>query len=79
MKLTDILKLRISNVFLQERISLLDLAIIALDSGETGWTEEDGPKKEMAKTKAKRVTFRKGIMNEYFLIVIDKVRNLRSL
>ncbi|XP_012227851.2 DNA mismatch repair protein Mlh1 isoform X2 [Linepithema humile] len=62
-----------------ERISLFDLAMIALDSGETGWTEEDGPKEELA-TKVKELLLEKAdMMNEYFSIVLDKVGNIRSL
>ncbi|XP_032665925.1 DNA mismatch repair protein Mlh1 isoform X2 [Odontomachus brunneus] len=62
-----------------ERISLFDLAMIALDSGDTGWTEEDGPKEELA-TRVKELLLEKAdMMNEYFSIVIDKVGNLRSL
>ncbi|XP_070168145.1 DNA mismatch repair protein Mlh1 isoform X2 [Polyergus mexicanus] len=62
-----------------ERISLFDLAMIALDSGETGWIEEDGPKDELA-TRVKELLLEKAdMMNEYFSIVMDKVGNLRSL
>lgn len=53
--------------------------MIALDSGVTGWTEEDGPKDELA-TRVKELLLEKAdMMNEYFSIVIDKVGNLRSL
>lgn len=53
--------------------------MIALDSGETGWTEEDGPKDELA-AKVKELLLEKAdMMNEYFSIVMDKVGNLRSL
>lgn len=53
--------------------------MIALDSGDTGWTEEDGPKEELA-TRVKELLLEKtDMLNEYFSIVIDKVGNLRSL
>lgn len=53
--------------------------MIALDSGETGWTENDGPKEELA-AKVKELLLEKtDMMNEYFSIVVDKVGNLRSL
>lgn len=53
--------------------------MIALDSGETGWTEEDGSKEELA-TRVKELLLEKAdMMNEYFSIVMDKVGNLRSL
>ncbi|XP_012528513.1 DNA mismatch repair protein Mlh1 isoform X2 [Monomorium pharaonis] len=62
-----------------ERISLFDLAMIALDSGETGWTEEDGPKEELADRVKELLLEKADMMNEYFSIVMDKVGNLRSL
>ncbi|XP_011646226.1 DNA mismatch repair protein Mlh1 [Pogonomyrmex barbatus] len=62
-----------------ERISLFDLAMIALDSGETGWTEEDGPKEELAARVKELLLEKADMMNEYFSIVMDKVGNLRSL
>lgn len=53
--------------------------MIALDSEETGWTEEDGPKDELA-TRVKELLLEKAdMMNEYFSIVMDRVGNLRSL
>ncbi|XP_012063394.1 PREDICTED: DNA mismatch repair protein Mlh1 [Atta cephalotes] len=62
-----------------ERISLFDLAMIALDSGETGWTEEDGPKEELAARVKELLLEKADMMNEYFSVVMDKVGNLRSL
>lgn len=62
-----------------ERISLFDLALIALDSGETGWTEEDGPKDELAARVKELLLEKADMMNEYFSIVMDRVGNLRSL
>ncbi|XP_050457163.1 DNA mismatch repair protein Mlh1 isoform X2 [Cataglyphis hispanica] len=62
-----------------ERLSLFDLAMIALDSGETGWTEEDGPKDELAARIKELLLEKADMMNEYFSIVLDKVGNLRSL
>ncbi|XP_077271964.1 DNA mismatch repair ATPase Mlh1 [Temnothorax americanus] len=62
-----------------ERISLFDLAMIALDSGETGWTEEDGPKEELAARVKELLLEKADMMNEYFSIVMDKMGNLKSL
>lgn len=53
--------------------------MIALDSGETGWTEEDGPKDELAARVKELLLEKADMMNEYFSIVLDKVGNLRSL
>lgn len=58
---------------------MFDLAMIALDSGETGWTEEDGPKEELAARVKELLLEKADMMNEYFSIVLDKVGNLRSL
>ncbi|XP_011861259.1 PREDICTED: DNA mismatch repair protein Mlh1 [Vollenhovia emeryi] len=62
-----------------ERISLFDLAMIALDSGETGWSQDDGPKEELAARVKELLLEKADMMNEYFSIVMDKVGNLRSL
>lgn len=53
--------------------------MIALDSGDTGWTKEDGPKEELAARVKELLLEKADMMNEYFSIVIDKVGNLRSL
>lgn len=53
--------------------------MIALDSGETGWIEEDGPKDELAARVKELLLEKADMMNEYFSIVMDKVGNLRSL
>jgi len=53
--------------------------MIALDSGETGWIEEDGPKEELAARVKELLLEKADMMNEYFSIVMDKVGNLRSL
>lgn len=60
-------------------IPLYDLAILGLDTEEAGWTEEDGPKEELA-TNVKELLLEKAdMMKEYFSIVIDKKGNLKSL
>lgn len=53
--------------------------MIALDTGETGWTEEDGPKEELASRVKELLLEKADMMNEYFSIVIDKLGNLKSL
>lgn len=58
---------------------MYDLAILGLDTEEAGWTEEDGPKEELA-TNVKELLLEKAdMMKEYFSIVIDKKGNLKSL
>lgn len=53
--------------------------MIALDSGETGWTKEDGSKEELAARVKELLLEKADMMNEYFSIVMDKMGNLRSL
>ncbi|KZC10526.1 DNA mismatch repair protein Mlh1 [Dufourea novaeangliae] len=62
-----------------DEIPLYDLALLGLDTEESGWTEKDGDKKELA-TNAKELLLEKAdMLKEYFSIVIDKKGNLKSL
>nr|XP_050869895.1 DNA mismatch repair protein Mlh1 isoform X2 [Vespula vulgaris] len=60
-------------------ISLYDLAILGLETEEAGWTEEDGPKEELATSVKELLLEKADMMKEYFSIVIDKKGNLKSL
>ncbi|CAL7938526.1 unnamed protein product [Xylocopa violacea] len=60
-------------------IPLYDIAMLGLDTEEAGWTEEDGPKEELA-TNVKELLLEKAdMLKEYFSLVIDKTGNLKSL
>ncbi|XP_043518406.1 DNA mismatch repair protein Mlh1 isoform X2 [Frieseomelitta varia] len=62
-----------------EALPLYDIAMLGLDTEEAGWTEEDGPKEELA-TNVKELLLEKAdMLKEYFSIVIDKKGNLKSL
>lgn len=64
---------------MQEALPLYDIAMLGLDTEEAGWTEEDGPKEELA-TNVKELLLEKAdMLKEYFSIVIDKKGNLKSL
>ncbi|KAI4486155.1 hypothetical protein M0802_012523 [Mischocyttarus mexicanus] len=60
-------------------ISLYDLAMLGLETEEAGWTEEDDPKEELAKSVKELLLEKADMMKEYFSIVIDKKGNLKSL
>ncbi|XP_030749016.1 DNA mismatch repair protein Mlh1 [Sitophilus oryzae] len=60
-------------------LSIKELALIGLDLPDTGWTEDDGPKEELA-TRVSEILIGKGAMlNEYFSLDIDKDGNLRTI
>ncbi|XP_076758589.1 DNA mismatch repair ATPase Mlh1 isoform X2 [Xylocopa sonorina] len=60
-------------------IPLYDIAMLGLGTEEAGWTEEDGPKEELA-TNVKELLLEKAdMLKEYFSLVIDKAGNLKSL
>eukprot|EP00053_Salpingoeca_punica_P020186 m.210080 g.210080 ORF g.210080 m.210080 type:complete len:866 (+) comp17815_c0_seq1:189-2786(+) len=58
---------------------IVDLVLIALDSPESGWMEEDGSKEDLAETVAQLLTEKAGMLKEYFAIDIDEHANLRTL
>ncbi|CAK9807844.1 DNA mismatch repair protein Mlh1 [Anthophora quadrimaculata] len=62
-----------------EPIPLYDLAMLGLDSEEAGWTEDDGPKQELATSVKELLLEKTEMLREYFSIVIDKRGNLKSL
>ncbi|KAL1490508.1 hypothetical protein ABEB36_013190 [Hypothenemus hampei] len=56
-----------------------ELALMGLDLQETGWTEDDGPKEELA-TRINEILMKKSpMLNEYFSIEIDSSGSLKSL
>lgn len=52
---------------------------MGLETEEAGWTEEDGPKEELATSVKELLLEKADMMKEYFSIVIDKKGNLKSL
>ncbi|KOC62630.1 DNA mismatch repair protein Mlh1 [Habropoda laboriosa] len=62
-----------------EPIPLYDLAMLGLGTEEAGWTENDGPKDELATSVKELLLEKTEMLREYFSIVIDKKGNLKSL
>ena len=63
----------ICTMYLQEAASLYDLAMLALDSTESGWTDADGPKPELAQYVVDLLTGRREMLDDYFSMHITQV------
>lgn len=55
---------------------LYDLAMLALESEESGWTEEDGPKEGLAQYIVDFLKKKAVMLEDYFSMEIDQVRNI---
>ncbi|XP_034236482.1 DNA mismatch repair protein Mlh1 [Thrips palmi] len=60
-------------------LSIYELAIIALDSEEAGWTEADGSKDELAQTVKDLLSSKAEMLEDYFSMGIDSDGNLTSI
>ncbi|XP_047208530.1 DNA mismatch repair protein Mlh1 [Girardinichthys multiradiatus] len=58
---------------------LYDLAMLALDSEESGWTEEDGPKEGLAQYIVDFLKKNAEMLEDYFSLEIDEDGNLTGL
>ncbi|XP_036430930.1 DNA mismatch repair protein Mlh1 [Colossoma macropomum] len=58
---------------------LYDLAMLALDSEESGWTEEDGPKEGLAQYIVDFLKKKSEMLEDYFSMEIDEEGNLTAL
>ncbi|XP_061766735.1 DNA mismatch repair protein Mlh1 isoform X2 [Nerophis ophidion] len=56
-----------------------DLAMLALDLEESGWTEEDGPKEGLAQYIVEFLKKKAEMLEDYFSMEIDQEGNLRGL
>ncbi|XP_051059055.1 DNA mismatch repair protein Mlh1 isoform X2 [Phodopus roborovskii] len=63
----------------QEPAPLFDLAMLALDSPESGWTEEDGPKEGLAEYIVEFLKKKAEMLADYFSLEIDEEGNLIGL
>lgn len=61
---------------LQNPAPLYDLALLALDSEESGWTEEDGPKEGLAQYIVDFLKKKAEMLDDYFSMKIDEVGEL---
>lgn len=57
----------------QEPAPLYDLAMLALDSEESGWSEEDGPKEGLAQYIVDFLKKKSEMLEDYFSMEIDQV------
>ncbi|KAK2158972.1 hypothetical protein LSH36_161g14039 [Paralvinella palmiformis] len=64
---------------LSEPAPLYELAMLALDSEESGWTEADGPKHELANYIKDFLKSKAKLLEDYFSMEIDKDGNLCTL
>lgn len=64
---------------LSEPAPLYDLAMLALDSAESGWTEEDGPKEGLAQYIVDFLKKKAEMLEDYFSMEIDQDGNLTGL
>ncbi|CAG9770714.1 unnamed protein product [Ceutorhynchus assimilis] len=64
---------------LGEPLCIKDLALLGLDLPEAGWTEEDGPKTELAEKVTEILTQKRQMLNEYFSLDIDSEGKLNTL
>ncbi|XP_056148200.1 DNA mismatch repair protein Mlh1 [Lampris incognitus] len=60
-------------------VPLYDLAMVALDSEESGWTEEDGPKEGLAQYIVDFLKKKAEMLEEYYSCEIDQEGNLTGL
>ncbi|KAJ8402823.1 hypothetical protein AAFF_G00364950 [Aldrovandia affinis] len=58
---------------------LYDLAMLALDMPESGWSEEDGPKEGLASYIVEFLKKKAELMEDYFSVEIDQEGNLTGL
>lgn len=58
---------------LQEPAPLYDLAMLALENTESGWTEEDGPKEGLAEYIVEFLKKKTEMLKDYFSFEIDEV------
>uniref|UniRef100_A0A8D3CBE2 MutL homolog 1, colon cancer, nonpolyposis type 2 (E. coli) n=1 Tax=Scophthalmus maximus TaxID=52904 RepID=A0A8D3CBE2_SCOMX len=58
---------------------LYDLAMLALDCAESGWTEDDGPKEGLAQFIVDFLKKKAEMLEDYFSVEIDQEGNLRGL
>ena len=58
---------------LQEPISIIDLAVMALDNPLAEWTPEDGPKEKLSNRCAKFLYAKADMLDDYFSIKITKL------
>ena len=64
---------------LQSPLPLYELAMIALDTAEAGWTEADGSKDELAQAVRDLLASQAALLDDYFSMEIDADGSLSSI
>ncbi|NWX84040.1 MLH1 protein, partial [Nothoprocta pentlandii] len=64
---------------LSEPAPLFELALLALEDPESGWTEEDGPKEGLAEYIVEFLKKKTEMLKDYFSLEIDEEGNLTGL
>uniref|UniRef100_A0A8C3LIS8 MutL homolog 1 n=1 Tax=Chrysolophus pictus TaxID=9089 RepID=A0A8C3LIS8_CHRPC len=64
---------------LSEPAPLYELAMLALEDPESGWTEEDGPKEDLAEYIVEFLKKKTEMLKDYFSLEIDEEGNLTGL
>ncbi|XP_073406006.1 DNA mismatch repair protein Mlh1 isoform X3 [Dendrobates tinctorius] len=64
---------------LSESAPIYELAMLALDSPESGWTEEDGPKEGLTEYIVQFLQKKSEMLKDYFSLEIDEGGNLTGL
>lgn len=68
------------NLFcLQEPAPIYDLALLALDLEESGWTEADGPKTDLAQYIVDFLKSKAEMLSDYFSIEIDEASTTKFM
>ncbi len=62
----------------QEPAPIYDLALLALDSEDSGWTEADGAKPDLARYIIELLQSKTEMLQDYFSVHIDEVRFIKS-
>lgn len=64
---------------LQEPAPIYELALLALDLEESGWTEADGPKTDLAQYIVDFLKSKAEMLSDYFSMEIDEVRTTKFM
>lgn len=66
-------------IALDEPLSIAELALAALDTEDSGWTDEDGRKEELAERVSEILVEKSAMLREYFAIGFTENGYLDSL
>ena len=67
------------HIHLNPPAPISELALLALNAPNSGWTPDDGPKEELAECIVKILKEKSAMLADYFSLEIDAVGNLKSL